>query len=573
MTETASCNLRKSKTAKRFYQWTDMSLFLLVAVLAAITFFPYLGNLPLFNPDEGLYAEPAREMLDTGEYITTLLNYVVRFTKPPLVIWAMALSYKIFGVNEFAARFCCASAGFLLILVTYLFAWKYLGRKVAIVAVCTLITAPLFVGVGHMAITDMPLSLFMAGSLFAFFHAWQQKQQFWLWVGYIGIALAIMTKGPVGLLLPGVILGAYFFLCARNKKVISFLRLGWGSLIMAIIALPWFVVEIAITHGAYFREFILRENFARFTTVVDAHKGAWWYHLAAVFGGLFPWSILLPPAAVTFAKTLMNNSFAAETEQSKDSDSKLLFWRVKKLLFDGCQRLSLQNETLLFLYLCSAITIIFFSASVSKLLPYTLPAFPALAIIIAYQWQTFMEAKTNKAMLTYCSVIFCLFAGAAAYAPLALKYLRGAPPDLAGTLISSVSILSLFFLLASCLAFVKLRSQSLFVLLASTIVFSFVMTPKILSQVSLTWEGAIVDYARFARNAGGPLVIYQLRKPAIPFYFGSRVFQVGNVDGLQDLPGRYYLITGCKNVEFFKTRGCKIIAQDTHFALLFFSRV
>src|SRR5271170_8092183 len=105
-----SCHSNKSAVnGLAVCPWIDFGLILLCAVLSGLTFFSHLGNMPLFNPDEGLYAEPAREMLDTGEYITTLLNYAVRFTKPPLIIWAMALSYKILGVNEFAARFFCAS--------------------------------------------------------------------------------------------------------------------------------------------------------------------------------------------------------------------------------------------------------------------------------------------------------------------------------------------------------------------------------------------------------------------------------------------------------------------------------
>src|SRR5271156_2567194 len=95
-----SGHLNKNKAGAQIgYPWLDMGLITAIALLSALTFFSHLGNLPLFNPDEGLYAEPAREMLDTGQYITTLLNYAVRFTKPPLVIWAMALSYKIFGIN------------------------------------------------------------------------------------------------------------------------------------------------------------------------------------------------------------------------------------------------------------------------------------------------------------------------------------------------------------------------------------------------------------------------------------------------------------------------------------------
>ncbi len=407
----------------------NLGLILLVAVLAGVTFFSHLGNQPLFNPDEGLYAEPAREMLDTGQYITTLLNYVVRFTKPPLIIWAMALSYKIFGVNEFAARFCCAASGFLLTLVTYLFAWKYLGRSTAIIAACILITAPLFIGIGHMAITDMPLSFFIAGSLFSFFHAWQQKQRFWLWTGYVLVGLAVMTKGPVGLILPGLILAVFFLLCARDKKVLGFLRLGWGSLIVAIIALPWFVIEIAITHGAYFREFILRENFARFTSVVDAHKGHWWYHLAAVFGGLFPWSILLPQSIVTTIKTVGFTRIDNHASSANNINA-----QIKKTIpnfLQNCQQLTIEKQTVFFLLLCAVITIVFFSASVSKLLPYTLPAFPALAIIIARQWQIFMESNKRTGMVVYCSIFFVVYLCGASIAPIALQYLRSCPPHLA----------------------------------------------------------------------------------------------------------------------------------------------
>lgn len=97
-----------------------LGVFGLIFLAACLLFFNHLGSFPLFNPDEALYAEPAREMLDTGEYITTLLNYAVRFTKPPLVIWAMAVCYQIFGVTEFAARYFGAACGAILVAVTFL---------------------------------------------------------------------------------------------------------------------------------------------------------------------------------------------------------------------------------------------------------------------------------------------------------------------------------------------------------------------------------------------------------------------------------------------------------------------
>src|SRR5271163_3854879 len=102
-----SANILRAGTHR---PWSNTLPLLVITFFSVLIFFNMLGAVPLFNPDEGLYAEPAREMLETGQYLTTLLNYAVRFTKPPLVIWAMALSYKIFGVSEFAARFFVATS-------------------------------------------------------------------------------------------------------------------------------------------------------------------------------------------------------------------------------------------------------------------------------------------------------------------------------------------------------------------------------------------------------------------------------------------------------------------------------
>ncbi|HEY9712154.1 MAG TPA: glycosyltransferase family 39 protein, partial [Chroococcales cyanobacterium] len=173
-----------------------------IFLCGSVLFFSDLGSFPLFNPDEALYAEPAREMLVTGQYITTLLNYVVRYTKPPLVIWIMALSYKIFGVNEFAARCFGAGCGVFLIAATYLFCLRHASKRIAIIAALVLATSPLYIGTGREAITDMPLSLFVAGSLMAFFHGFQQSNKLWVALAYVLTGLAVMTKGPVAVVLP-----------------------------------------------------------------------------------------------------------------------------------------------------------------------------------------------------------------------------------------------------------------------------------------------------------------------------------------------------------------------------------
>jgi len=554
--------------------WIEIFPIALIGVLAALVLFIHLGDFSLFNPDEGLYAEPAREMLDTGQYITTTLNYVVRFTKPPLVIWVMALCYKIFGVNEFGARIFCASSAFLLTIITYLFANKYLGRRVAIFSAFLLLTSPLFIGVGRMAIVDMPLSLFIAGSLFSFFHAWKQKQLSWLILGYVLVALAIMTKGPVGLLLPAIILSTFFIMLGQAKAALSFFRLPLGILIVAIIALPWFVIEIAQTQGAYFQEFIMRENFARFTTVVDAHKGPWWYHLAAVFGGLFPWSILLPQSIVTILKDISKptsinptNSNTARTQSS--SQFALPEW------LKSCQNLTDCAEVLLFAFIWSAVIIVFFSVSVSKLLPYTLPAFPALVIIIANQWQEFINSKQSKSILIYTLILGLFYIAAVFLCPVGLKYLRNAPSNLIALIIRYSILMSIALLLAFLMAMRKYLALSTIVLFGASIAAAIVFTPKFLSVISKYWEGDIPHYARFAGHAHQPLIVYKLRKPAIPFYFGNRVIQLTEKNDIAHAVknlGQSYLITKNQYLHDLDSTGYKTIDKQNNFALVLLSK-
>ena len=127
---------------------------------------------------------------------------------------------------------------------------------------------------------------------------------FWLWIGYALVGLAVMTKGPIGIILPVAILGVFHLIRLNVKSALLFYKPWFGILLVALIAVPWFAVEISVTKGAYYNEFILRENFQRLTAVVD-HKAAWWYHIAAMLGGFFPWSVFLPGALVAalFART------------------------------------------------------------------------------------------------------------------------------------------------------------------------------------------------------------------------------------------------------------------------------
>jgi 4-amino-4-deoxy-L-arabinose transferase-like glycosyltransferase len=546
--------------------WLRFIPLAVVFLVAVAVLFGKLGDFPLFNPDEGYYAEPAREMLVTGEYVTTPLNYVVRYTKPPLIMWAMIFCYKLFGINEFAARFFGAACGVSLVLATYLFLEKFLGNRIAIIGGLSLITAPLYFGVAREAITDMPLSLFTAGSLMAFFIAFKERNQVLKWLGYVLVGLAVMTKGPVGALLPGLIMFIFYLLRGQAANAMTFFQLPIGCLVVSLIALPWFITEIVVTNGAYFREFILRENFERFTSVVDAHKGGWWYHLAAIFGGFLPWSIFLPQAIVRFFRdTLQEISKSNIFSRQFLTEVQVRLWTVSQT-----------EEICLFAICWSFITVAFFSASVSKLLPYTLPAFPALAMLVSIEIERCIMERKKIGLLIPLAVLAVVYGAGMVFSPQLLSNLKDAPVGLSSIISSAATFLFVSTLIALALIWKNLKRPAIWLFAAS---FLFLITfygQQMLPTISAAWEGKIPAYAQYAARSKDSIVVFDLRKPGIPFYTKRKVIQPADRKELNTFlskTNRAYIITKTKNIPSLETtKGFSVVASDNKFALLLWQR-
>jgi 4-amino-4-deoxy-L-arabinose transferase-like glycosyltransferase len=548
------------------YHWQKIIPFSLVFLATCFILFANLGKFPLFNPDEALYAEPAREMLDTGEYITTLLNYKVRFTKPPLVIWAMALSYKVFGVNEFAARFFGATCGALLVAFTYLFIEKYSSRRKAIITSLLLTTAPLYVGVAREAITDMPLALFFAGSLMSFFHAYKQQSNKWLYLAYVLVGLSVMTKGPVGILLPALIMASFHVIQGNIKKTIAFYKPIYGLLIIAAIAIPWFAVEIIITKGAYYQEFLVRENFERFTSVVDSHKGGWWYHIVAMLGGFLPWSIFSVIGLIQFLSTVTKiNKFKLPNLRIRQALK--LWWQEPIVIWDT------NKQLIIFAGLWTIITLIFFSVSVSKLISYTVPAFPALAFLTSYYIdKAFSENK--RSVFSYPYIIFALTCAIVySIAPFIASKAKNFPTHELLTTIRGFSSFELIVLMVAgiVLLFKKpLPSFALFFVLTTSCTLYF--ANRTANTLSYYWEEPLPQYANYARQSNWPIFVFDMRKPSIPFYCLRQVNQPSSretlVESLKAIPSAY-ILTKANNKEYFATLpNCKILNAERNYILV-----
>jgi 4-amino-4-deoxy-L-arabinose transferase-like glycosyltransferase len=477
----------------------------LVFIAASWVFFTGLGDVPLFNPDECFYAEPAREMLETRDFITTTLNYDIRYTKPPLHYWATALSYHLFGVDEFAARFFSAMCAAILVASTYCLVNKFVGMRAGLIATGVLLTAPLYVVTGRLAIAEMSLSLFTTGSLFCFYNAFKEKRMSFAWIGYVLLACGMMTKGPVGIVLPVIILGAYHLLRRNFMEALKFYKPHWGALIAAALSLPWYIIETIVTKGEYFTCFIVMENFQRFTNVVSGHKAPWWYHIAAVGGGFLPWSLFLPQAILGALKP---------EKQPSPKDQPTNRWAI----LDTYRHLDAKQDLALFAVVLFVTTIAFYSASVSKLLSYTVCCFPALAIAVAIQVDKMINDSKLRNLLIPVAILATVFGIGSLVEPAIIKIIRGAPQNI-GPIIETYMLTQLAaFTVAIALMVKGRRTWGVALIGISTLLTTSFSGYQIISAVATKQERGLPTIARFAAASKDPIFVYKARVPSVPFY-------------------------------------------------------
>ena len=349
---------------------------LLLLVLAGILFFLGLGATGLTDRDEGRNAEAGREMYEQGQWISPTFNYEPRFAKPVFVYWLMSLSYHLFGVNEFAARLPSAVAGMALILLQYLFLCRVRGSVTALFAAAMLLLNLEILGLGRMALTDSVLNLFVTLALYGFWlgHHGQGPARHWIWLFYIATALATLTKGPVGVLIPTVTAVGYLLLVGEWRR---FWRQGFplaGLLIFLLLALPWYVAMLMI-HGDQYTTSARADTLGRFMGAMEGHGGTIFFYIPILLFGFFPWSGWLPYATYQAVKSWLAAS--REDLASPDLNSNGLAWRQDRTPADRLDW---------FAAICLIAGFVFFSLSSTRLPHYIAPLFPAAAILTASFW-------------------------------------------------------------------------------------------------------------------------------------------------------------------------------------------
>lgn len=363
-------------------QTSGSVLLVLFWILIAALWFGSLTARDLAGTDEGRYSEIAREMAVTGDYVTPRLNGLKYFEKPALQYWVTALSFKAFGESEFVARLWPGLFGFLSVLMVGFTARRLWGLMAGRLAAMTTVSMVWMQGVSHVITVDMAVSFFLTVALCGFLLAQddrtpESERRPWMLLVWAAMAAAVLSKGLIGIVIPGAAL-VFYSLCYRDWKPWTRMQWIWGPIVLLALAAPWFVLA-SMRNPEFAHFFFIHEHFERFITHEAHRPGAWWYFVPVLVGGLLPWVTLLP--------SLTRYAAAPEAGVRFQANRLLLVW--------------------------CAFIFLFFSMSNSKLPGYILPMFPALGLLLGR-----MLAKAPDGILRrHAWIIAAFFTAGAIYAP------------------------------------------------------------------------------------------------------------------------------------------------------------
>ncbi len=529
-----------SKYLDRHQQVGWLLLLAWMCVVGGIIFFWNLGSFGLVDETEPLFAEAARQMLVRQDWVTPYFNEVTRFDKPPLIYWLMAIAYQVVGVNAWGARLPSALAALtlmgMLLYVLYHYGVKphhpWLAGWLAALGVGIYATHPLTIIWGRTGVSDMLLTGCIGMALLCFFCGYasapvgvSQKQAqgddrlkkraflsfsnivpnrstgfyglFYLFVG-----LAVLTKGPVGIVLPGLIVGTFLIYTGQFWPVWREMHLWLGLGLVVVLTLPWYVLVTLANGSAFIDAFFGYHNVERFTRVVNNHAAPWYFYFLILAGGFAPWSVFLPNA---IAHTrFWQRSYWVRQPRAQHLGLFALCWLVS--------------------------VFVFFTIAVTKLPSYLVPLMPAATLLVALQWGAWFEQASASWGLRLSGLVNSLFfMGLAIVVGLVPGWLADDPllPDLASSLQNSGVIhrASAIAALAavSCIGLVLLRRPSwLWVpnLVSFIALFALVLMPA-LTIVDAQRQLPLRQLAQAAaqlQHPAEPLVMVGTPKPSVVFY-------------------------------------------------------
>jgi len=472
--------------------WQDI---ILLTLFLGVLYFILLGARPLFVPDEGRYAEIAREMVVSGDFITPNLNYIKYFEKPILFYWMSAFMIKLGGLNLWSLRSVNAILGILGCMIVYLTARRLYNRRTGILSAIILGTSVLYFTMTHTISLDLGVSVFLTGTLSFFLLALQyplsKQRRLLLYAASIFAALAVLTKGLIGIVFPFLIILTWLVLL-RDFRILRELYLPSCLFIFLIIAAPWHIM-VGFRNPEFFNFYFVTQHFLRYTTLKIGHYQPIWFFVPYLVLGFFPWIVFLPGAV----------------KQALPSHLKI-------------KNFNTQEKNGLFFLLWALLIFIFFSFSKSKLIPYILPVVPPLAILVGhYLSETYQEKNIASLKKSYLALVplSILIASVFIVAP----YYLEVPDPLFAKIYLTLASMALLF--GTLLSFFYLLKKHMFpmVLMTATMGLFLLFTLASLPALDKRTILPLANTLKTIMTSDDDVVAYNQYYQDLPFYLEQRV--------------------------------------------------
>jgi 4-amino-4-deoxy-L-arabinose transferase-like glycosyltransferase len=335
--------MRRAISRPELHRLNDPLIVLLLGVVCYVFFFHGLGSIGLLGPDEPRYAAVAREMHQSGDYVTPRLHGVTWFEKPVLFYWSAAISFAIFGVNEFAARFPSALMATVSVFLMYFVCRKLWGQAAAVASSLILASSVGYLAFARASSMDMVLTSCLTMALLCFMMGSTRTtpdRRWWFAAFYALIGLGVLAKGPVAIVLPAISLAGYLVFSGRRGEWKEWHPLY--ALIILVVAAPWYIAVIRANGFEFVEIFFVNQNLERFTSTIHGHKRPFYFYIPALMMLTFPWTFMIIP---------------------------------------GLRRIFDRNDRILLWF--AAVPVVFFSLSGSKLPGYILMSVPPIAMLCA----------------------------------------------------------------------------------------------------------------------------------------------------------------------------------------------
>ena len=478
--------------------------FVQVLILAGLAYLFLMfgnGSLSLTNPDEVFYTQTAKEMINHKTWMTPYLFDAPQFEKPIFLYWLMRVSIGIFGLTPFAARFPCAFVAILGAVAVYLLTLiGFKSDKKAFLSGLILISSGFYIGLARSVFTDMIFSVFILFALLAFYwgYSYRPRKGWGIVLFFASSALAVLAKGPLGIIIPLAIVSVFLFI----KKDLKFLLCKyslWGLLAFLALALPWYIL-MEIKYGAVFnREFFYNDHFVRLIKAEHLENDRWYFYPFTMVGTVFPWSLYVSAGLI------------------------LLFKNIRREI----------NDFNIFLAVWISAVLLIFQFAHSKLTSYIFPLYPALIIVGGdFIYNSIFQHK--KGWLFY---VFSLAMSAIILlVPVALFFTMPRYSVYLGSKAPVYALIISLFILGICSLVFTLRRKFL----------AFTLTLPLLLLVILFAAGSICgDFEPFASSkmaseylvknysVSGPIICSKFYARGVKFYTDKEVVVV-------DIPGTNY---------------------------------